>query len=527
MAEYYVSLSGDNGNAGTEESPWRTIVYGIGQCSSGDTLWVLATSDSYEYGNDFPTIPAGVTVRGKGTIFPYIHKLTSPGLQFNMEGTLINFRVSGETGYNHPIMIQGRDTGKIYNSLIYGRDITSGSYDCGLLGGITIYNSVVIGERIGSNLGILNTYDSELSKAYNCIFMREGENSLDIGRNFSLRTVTTDNCSKYDNVSNGVGTHTNLITENTEFIGDNYILPADSALIDAGYGSGAEWDDPADGDAAKAPSRGTTQNDIGLYGGPYAFDLFMIESPSDTSAATLNNATFTAGIAYNSTAQWQVNKGYGWEDIDGETDTTLIFEATMRMSGWQYRCVFTNDFGDIYSDAATLTVTFTPSDARAYYCTPDDVISYLPASYDEGVSDSYLLNAIAQASSECDARVGRNFSLNYQENKQRFPNITDSPATPELIREAAALLAAYRVYVKLREVNRGLGDDPQGIILRNSGRKILEEIRNGEIDILIGGTMLGQRNLVNYPTDGSVATFRQAKYSSHGVLIEEGSFKGY
>lgn len=42
MANYYVATTGDNGNPGTFAEPWATIVFGVGQLSAGDTLFIRA-----------------------------------------------------------------------------------------------------------------------------------------------------------------------------------------------------------------------------------------------------------------------------------------------------------------------------------------------------------------------------------------------------------------------------------------------------------------------------------------------------
>lgn len=39
-ATYYVATTGNNGNPGTEEQPWRTVAYAVGTMAAGDTTYV-------------------------------------------------------------------------------------------------------------------------------------------------------------------------------------------------------------------------------------------------------------------------------------------------------------------------------------------------------------------------------------------------------------------------------------------------------------------------------------------------------
>ena len=41
-ATYYVSPNGDNANVGSQQSPWRTVVYAAGRTAAGDTVRVQA-----------------------------------------------------------------------------------------------------------------------------------------------------------------------------------------------------------------------------------------------------------------------------------------------------------------------------------------------------------------------------------------------------------------------------------------------------------------------------------------------------
>lgn len=54
--------------------------------------------------------------------------------------------------------------------------------------------------------------------------------------------------------------------------------------------------------------------------------------------------------------QWQLDSGGGWVDILDATSPQLVTTATVEMSGWRYRAVFTNALGTAVSDPASLRV---------------------------------------------------------------------------------------------------------------------------------------------------------------------------
>jgi large repetitive protein len=74
-----------------------------------------------------------------------------------------------------------------------------------------------------------------------------------------------------------------------------------------------------------------------------------------------NPVTFTAAATGtpSPTVQWQVSTdgGTNFNNIVGQTTTTLTFTAQLSQSGNQYRAVFTNSCGTATTNAATLTVT--------------------------------------------------------------------------------------------------------------------------------------------------------------------------
>jgi len=85
----------------------------------------------------------------------------------------------------------------------------------------------------------------------------------------------------------------------------------------------------------------------------------IANQPLNVTTNANSTATFAA-IATGSpapTVQWQKNTGSGWNDITGATSvsyTTPVLAAGD--TGSQYRAVFTNTFGTVATNAATLTI---------------------------------------------------------------------------------------------------------------------------------------------------------------------------
>ena len=79
--------------------------------------------------------------------------------------------------------------------------------------------------------------------------------------------------------------------------------------------------------------------------------------PKNVLTFQSRKATFTVKAKEAKKYQWQVNEGYGWEDIPKATSSKLtVKKVTVDMFGNQYRCVVTNADGETFSDAATLMV---------------------------------------------------------------------------------------------------------------------------------------------------------------------------
>ena len=127
------------------------------------------------------------------------------------------------------------------------------------------------------------------------------------------------------------------------------------------------------------------------------------------------------------------------------------------------------------------------------YTTKERILQLCPPKTDTQSADweaTYWDDTIAWASEKVDTYVGPGYPLVYNDNKQRFPNVTDVPATPALINETAAKFGSYRVGTRLKQVNQGRGEDPIAIRNFNSARKSCIEIKEGQSNIIIDGVDL-------------------------------------
>lgn len=118
------------------------------------------------------------------------------------------------------------------------------------------------------------------------------------------------------------------------------------------------------------------------------------------------------------------------------------------------------------------------------------VLNELPASPPSSVTDKTAVD-IASASAMVESLSGPRFSLSYKSGIQKFPDITDSPATPEIIKQAATFLAASYQYQRLEQVNRNK-EGTATVRYEERAMKLLEDIREGRAAVYLSdGTRLG------------------------------------
>lgn len=122
------------------------------------------------------------------------------------------------------------------------------------------------------------------------------------------------------------------------------------------------------------------------------------------------------------------------------------------------------------------------------YTDSASVLAHLPPSPPTTVTN-YTAADIADASSIVESKVGPEFPLAYKSGTQKFPDITDSPATPAIIKLAATWLAASFQYVRLGRPARE-GETSQADLFRERAMSLLDDIRSGETDVILSGQSL-------------------------------------
>jgi hypothetical protein len=89
----------------------------------------------------------------------------------------------------------------------------------------------------------------------------------------------------------------------------------------------------------------------------------VTKQPTDYTVVSGSALTFDAdAISYpDPTMQWEVNDGTGWKQIPNATTKSIVlYDATVAMSGYKYRAIFTTICGSDTTRAATATVTPNP-----------------------------------------------------------------------------------------------------------------------------------------------------------------------
>ena len=120
------------------------------------------------------------------------------------------------------------------------------------------------------------------------------------------------------------------------------------------------------------------------------------------------------------------------------------------------------------------------------YCAYTRVLNDLPSSLPSSLTaTTYALvkTYIGDASGEIDDRVGKKWARQYATNTQKFPDITDSPATPKLVELCCVYLTLSYCFAKMGEDNRGdedAGRLPLKVYYRNLAEKLMEEIAHSD-----------------------------------------------
>lgn len=123
----------------------------------------------------------------------------------------------------------------------------------------------------------------------------------------------------------------------------------------------------------------------------------------------------------------------------------------------------------------------------------------LPDSLPTGFVTANMTDLISIGSELVESLVGPHYAFQYNSNTQKFPNVTDTPATPTIIEICARWLAAAEGYVRLKEVNKLSGKDLESKF-RSNAMDMLEKIANGDVVISVSGSNI-QGTRVSNTTD--------------------------
>ena len=167
------------------------------------------------------------------------------------------------------------------------------------------------------------------------------------------------------------------------------------------------------------------------------------------------------------------------------------------------------------------------------YCTDaqltDELMDHLP----EEITSSYRSSAIGDSSSELDGLVGLSFPLDYSTSSQKFPNITDSPATPIVIKRCAIWLAASYCWVTMSATSRLTTEAAESspaemyrsLVTNEQGTGLADRIRDGQIQVILSdGTIIGTSEdplggAVNYSESSRYIPINTGRYNESGSQL--------
>ncbi len=179
----------------------------------------------------------------------------------------------------------------------------------------------------------------------------------------------------------------------------------------------------------------------------------------NTDAVFAITATGSDAVSY----QWQVKKTAdgAFEPINGATESAYTVSAvTVDMSGWQYRCVVTNEINgatsSIESAVATLTVTPLPI---AIPAADKTVFTYngQPQTYGIAATEAYTVSGSTEtAANERGYTV--TLALNDKRNTQWDDGTTEDKTYSFVIHRAALTIAAKDLALSTGDVPPALGE---------------------------------------------------------------------
>ncbi len=122
------------------------------------------------------------------------------------------------------------------------------------------------------------------------------------------------------------------------------------------------------------------------------------------------------------------------------------------------------------------------------YTTSDNINIHLPTNVQAAIVAQEAQD-ISDASDIVDSYVGSRYSLAYKSNAQKFPDITDSPATPAIIEKCARYLAVATQISRIAELAKQANSRSKSF--SEKAYKWLEDISDGKTDVIVDGTVLG------------------------------------
>ena len=124
----------------------------------------------------------------------------------------------------------------------------------------------------------------------------------------------------------------------------------------------------------------------------------------------------------------------------------------------------------------------------ATYTTSAKVFVFLPEDLPSSVIN-YISTDIADASNLVDARMGSRFSLAYENDTQKFPNIGSTPPTPAIIELATRYLVISQQYSRLGETVSE-GEMSQAELYEQKAEKLFAGIESNLFTVEIDGESL-------------------------------------
>lgn len=150
------------------------------------------------------------------------------------------------------------------------------------------------------------------------------------------------------------------------------------------------------------------------------------------------------------------------------------------------------------------------TDARLLRWLPDTLPTSIDAS---GKRATYII----EASAWVDGAVGQRFTIGSESSIQKFPDVTSSPATPEVIQQAATFRAVGLLYLV------GYGDNaagPSGQSFFDMADDLCARIASGEIEVIdSAGTTYGTRGRLRTQLNSNTEpVFSRGEYDADGNM---------